>query len=225
MGTLQEGKRLFSLKRWDLALNELSDINTDNLNEDEKIELSYYLGLSYIKLERYDDGLLHLEQVVTAGTNNLWVSQCRMTLAYVYSMTKRYKLAEFELGQLLKNGIESVQVYTTLAYAAYGQRNYPGAVSLYEKALELDANNATAINGIGYILVDSGIDVLRGLRFCKKAVELKPQNPAYLDSLGWAYLKIGDIPEARTWLRRALDLAPYSEEIRAHMKALIGEVK
>ena len=225
MGTLQEGKRLFNLKRWDLALNELLGVITDNLNDEEITEIAYYLGLSYTKLERYEEGLLHLEQVVTAGTNNLWASQCRMTLAYIYVVTERYKLAEYELSQLLKNGFESVQIYTTLAYAAYGQKNYEGAIGLYEKALDLDSNNATAINGIGYILVDANMDLMRGLRLCKKAVELKPQNAAYLDSLGWAYFKIGDVSEARSWLRRALDLAPTSEEIRGHMKTLIGDIK
>jgi len=225
VGTLQEGKRLFNLKRWDLALNELLGVITDNLNDEEITEIAYYLGLSYTKLERYEEGLLHLEQVVTAGTNNLWASQCRMTLAYIYVVTERYKLAEYELSQLLKNGFESVQIYTTLAYAAYGQKNYEGAIGLYEKALDLDSNNATAINGIGYILVDANMDLMRGLRLCKKAVELKPQNAAYLDSLGWAYFKIGDVSEARSWLRRALDLAPTSEEIRGHMKTLIGDIK
>jgi tetratricopeptide (TPR) repeat protein len=225
VGTLQEGKRLFNLKRWDLALNELLGVDSDNLGDEESTELSYYLGLSYTKLERYEDGLLHLEQVITADTNKLWVSQCRMTLAYIYVVTNRYKLAEFELGQLIKNGFESVQIYTTLAYAAYGQKKYNDAVELYEKALELDGNNATAINGIGFILIDTNLDLMRGLRFCRKAVDLKPQNPAYLDSLGWAYFKIGDVVEARTWLRRALDIAPHHEDIRNHMRILIGETK
>lgn len=225
MGTLQEGKRLFNLKRWDLARNELLEVNSDNLTSAETTELSYYLGLCYTKLEQYEDGLFHLEQVIAAESHAPWVRQCRMTLAYIYVVTNRYKLAEFELGQLLRNGLESAQIYTTLAYAAYGQKNYQGAVELYEKALELDGNNATAINGLGYILVDTDMDLMRGLRFCKKAVELKPQNPAYLDSLGWAYYKLGDAAEARTWLHRAIELAPHSEDIRNHMRVLVGETK
>ncbi|MDR0719361.1 MAG: tetratricopeptide repeat protein, partial [Treponema sp.] len=79
-------------------------------------------------------------------------------------------------------------------------------------------DNPTALNGLGYVLVDSGIDLLRGLRCCKKAVDLKPQNAAYLDSLGWAYYKNGDILEARTWLRRALEAAPAQKEIKEHLK-------
>jgi tetratricopeptide (TPR) repeat protein len=221
-GTLHEGKRLFNLKRWDLALQELLQVKVDSFSTRETTELAYYLGLCYTKLERYDDALLYLEQVITSGSDPLRICQCRMTLAYIYSTTKRSKMAEFELNQLLKNGFESVQIYTTLAYAAWSQKHYDRAIELYEKALDLDKNSATAMNGIGFILVDTDRDIRKGLRFCRKAVDQKPQNPAYLDSLGWAYFKNGELPEARIWLRRALELSPRQREIRNHIRILVG---
>jgi Flp pilus assembly protein TadD len=81
------------------------------------------------------------------------------------------------------------------------------------------------MNGIGYILVDTDRDVMRGLRLCRKAVDKRPQNAAYLDSLGWAYYKSGNSPEARVWVRRALDLAAGQEEIRRHMRIIIEDMK
>jgi tetratricopeptide (TPR) repeat protein len=224
-GCLAEGKRLFALKRWDLALKEFVQVKTDNFTPGENTELAYYLGLCYTKLDRFDDGLLYLEQVITAGSDPLRVYQCRMTLAYIYVITHRSRLAEFELGQLVKNGFASSQIYTTLAYAAWVQKNIVKALEMYEKALEIDGNNTTAMNGIGYILADTDRDVMRGLRLCRKAVDKKPQNAAYLDSLGWAYHKSGNSPEARVWLRRALDLAPGQEEIRRHMRIVVEDMK
>jgi tetratricopeptide (TPR) repeat protein len=222
-GTLQEGIRLFNLRRWELALQEFLQIKTENFSTEENTELAYYLGLCYTKLERYEDALLYLEQVITAGSDTLRVCQCRMTLAYIYAVTKRSKLAEFELNQLVKNGFKSAQIYTTLAYTAWTQKRYTEAVDLYEKALELDESNSTALNGIGYVLVDTNMDIPRGLRFCRKAVDRNPRNAAYLDSLGWAFFKNGEIPEARVWLRRALDLSPQQREIRNHMRIVVGE--
>jgi tetratricopeptide (TPR) repeat protein len=221
-GSLNEGIRLYRLKRWDLALAELLSVNTGRLGPEENGELAYYLGLCYTKLEQYDDALLFLEQVVTSGKDLLRSYQCRMTLAYIYVITKRTKLAEFELRRLAHNGFESAQLYTTLAYASWAQKHYKQAVDYYEKALDLDGNNATALNGLGFILVDTDMDLLRGLRCCKKAVDLKPQNPAYLDSLGWAYFKNGELLEARTWLRRAVEAAPERIEIKAHFKTVTG---
>jgi tetratricopeptide (TPR) repeat protein len=222
-GVLMEGARLFRLKQWEPALRELLAVNGEHIGAGEQSELAYFLGLCYTKLARYDDALLYLEQVVTSGHDILRVYQCRMTLAYIYVITGRIKMAEFELKRLQRGGFESPQLYNTLAYAAWTQSRFKNAVELYEKALDIDANNTTAMNSMGFILADAGIDVMRGLRLCRKAVDHKPQSPAYLDSLGWAYFKSGELVEARTWLRRALDLAPNEKDIREHLKTVTGE--
>jgi tetratricopeptide (TPR) repeat protein len=221
-GSFDEGLRFFKLSRWEIALAEFLKTDTDGFSDEENAELAYYMGLCYTKLERYDDALLYLEQVTTASPDPLRLYQCRMTLAYIYVITNRYKLAEFELGRLAGNGFESVQMYTTFAFAAWSQRQFQKAIDYYEKALELDENNTTALNGLGYILVDSDLDTVRGLRLCRKAVDKKPQNAAYLDSLGWAYYKNREITEARTWLRRAMELAPHHKDIRTHMKIVVA---
>lgn len=225
VGTLQEGIRLFNMKRWDLALQEFLEAHSRVNPEDELLgtDLAYYLGLCYTKLGQFDEALIYLEQVVTGAQDAIRVNQCRMTLAYIYVITKRAKMAESELDRLAETGFESVQVYTILAYTAWADRQYQKAVDLYKKALQIDNNNATAINGLGYILVDTAMDTQNGLLFCKKAVDMNPKNPSYLDSLGWAYFKNGNHKEAVNWLRRALDLAPQQKEIRNHIKIVAGE--
>ena len=221
-GTIQEGIRLYRLKRWDNSLREFQSVDTEKIRPEENSELAYYMGLCYTKLEKYDDALLYLEQVVTSGHDPFRIYQCRMTLAYIYVITKRSKLAEFELHRLANNGFESVQLYVTLAYAAWTQKHNSEAIDYYEKALDLDSANTTALNGLGFILADTGTDPIRALRCCKKAVDLKPQNPAYLDSLGWAYYKSGDILEARTWIHRAAAAAPGEKDIQEHLRIVTG---
>lgn len=222
-GSLNEGVRLYRLKRWELALDELLRVKTDRFSAEENTELAYYLGLCYTKLERYDDALLYLEQVVTSGQDILRIYQCRMALAYIYVITKRSKMAEFELKRLSNSGFESAQLFSTLAYAAWSQKRNKQAVEYYEKALDVDGQSTTALNGLGYILADADIDPVRGLKCCKKAVDLRPQNAAYLDSLGWAYYKNGELLEARTWLRRAVEAAPEQKVIKEHLRMVTGE--
>ena len=220
---LKEGMRLFLLKRWDPALKALLLVDAEGFTAEERSELAYYLGLCCTKLERYDDALLYLEQVVTTGSDMLRAYQCRMTLAYIYIITGRIKLAELELKRLHNAGFESTSLYNTMAYASYSQKRFKTAIEYYEKALDLDKDNATALNSMGYILADTGLDAMRGLRCCRRAVELYPENAAYLDSLGWACYKNRELSEARGLLRKAIDAAPQEREIREHYRIITGE--
>jgi tetratricopeptide (TPR) repeat protein len=220
---IQKGIDVFRMKNWNTALKEFLSVDTSGFNNDEKMELAYYLGLCYTKLEKYEEALTYLEQVVTSGNDILRIFQCRMTLAYIYVITKRIRMAVYELNRLQSSGLESPLLYNTLAYAAWAQKQYKNSIDLYEKTLEIDSNNTTAMNSMGYILADTGMDVVRALRLCKKAVDAKPESAAYLDSLGWAYYKSGEVVEARTWLRRALEIAPNEKEIKRHFKIVSGE--
>ncbi|MDR2516438.1 MAG: tetratricopeptide repeat protein [Spirochaetaceae bacterium] len=222
-GSLAEGKRLYTLRRWDSSLHELLNVDANKLDPTENAELAYYIGLVHTKMGRYDEGLVNLEQVITAGNDPLRICQCRLAMAYIYVVTGRAQLAEFELRQLIKKGFESAQIYTTMAYAAWLQKNNDRAVELYEKALDLDQHNTTAMNGLGFVLVDANIDLYRGLRYCRQAAERKPTNAAYLDSLGWAYYQCGDMGEARQWLRRAQEIAPHNDDIKKHMRKAFRE--
>jgi len=220
---LYEGKRLFHMKRWENALKEFQLVDVNKVDASEQAELAYYLGLCYTKLERYDEAVLYLEQVVTAGNDPLRSYQCRMTLALIYIRTNRAKLAEFELKRLKNAGFESAPMYNAMAYAAYTQKRYRQAIDYYEKTLEIDINNATAMNSMGFILVDRGFDTVKGLALCRRAVDIRPKNAAYMDSLGWAYYKCGEKTEARNWLQKAMDSAPKENQILEHFRIVTGE--
>jgi tetratricopeptide (TPR) repeat protein len=219
---LHQGKRFFHQGRWEDALKEFQLVDVINIDAQEQAELAYYLGLCYTKLERYDEAVLYLEQVVTAGHNPLRSYQCRITLALIYIKTNRAKLAEFELKRLRNAGFESAAMYNAMAYSAYIQKRYRQSIEYYERALELDLNNATAMNSMGFILADRGFDTIKGLMLCRKAVEIRPKNAAYMDSLGWAYYKCGDKAEASSWLQKAMACAPRENEIREHFRIVTG---
>ncbi len=217
--SMKDGIRQYRSAQYEDALVSLLAVPAGNPETNH--ELAYYIGLCYARLKRHDDALVYLEQVVTADTDLARVYQCRMVLSIVYTLTGRTRLADFELRKLIDAGYESPQVFCSLGYIAYEQSDAESAVDWYEKALSLDAENSTALNGLGYVLADSGRDLTRALTMCKKAVDIQPDNAAYLDSLGWVYYKLGLDAEARTYTRRAREKAPDNRVIGVHLSEVM----
>ena len=214
---ISEAARLVASRDWRGALDVLRGAE---LGEGQQFEAAYLFGICHARLGEWDDALLYLEQVVAGGLDSGRERQCRMTLAYVYTLTGRHKLAEYELERLRESGSESAQVYAFLGYSAWAQGKSSDGIRWYAKALELDPENANALNGMGYLLACEGKEGARALTFCRKAVDKAPENPAYLDSLAWAYFKLGFLEEARDHIKRALLRMPGASEIREHARAM-----
>ncbi len=219
---LKGGLRYLHLKNYRSALEEFLLVEED---PSDSHDLSYYLGICYTNLEKYDEALLYLEQVVTSHTDILLVYQCRLILSYIYSITGRYKLAEFELRELLNAGFESAQIYGTFSYITYSQKLVDKSLEYLRKAAELEPDNPNVLNSLGYILANEGIDSEESILSCKKAVKIKNEYPAYLDSLGWAYFKAGKNAEALVYLRQAFTLSGSNKIITAHLRTVIDETK
>ena len=216
---LKEGIKLYQSRKYSEALAfflALPPDSTDNL------ELAYFIGLCYARLNKYDEALLYLEQVVTNGTDVEKIKQCRLSLAVIYSLTNRSRMAEFELSKLMEDGYNTEQVQCANGYVAWYRNEIDKSIACYEKVLDKNPENATALNGLGYILASTGKDLTKALFLCKKAVDTNPESSAYLDSLGWVYFKLGLLKEAKTFVKRALEKNPDNEEIKSHYQEILS---
>jgi len=219
--TLHEGISLYNKKNYTGALTFFLSLPEDL--ECDPVELAYFIGLCYTKLNRMDDALLYLEQVVTASEETSETSdrvlQCRYLLAVIYCMSGRKRLADFELNKLLETGYKSASVYSSLAYVAWEQGDVQKCIDYYNKALIEDEMNPTALNGLGYVLANEEKDLTMALTYCKKALSMAPESAACLDSMGWVYFKMGLYSEARKYLEKAHKADITSSIIAEHLKA------
>ena len=81
---LKEGIKLYQSRKYSDALAFFLALPPDS---SDNIELAYFIGLCYARLNKYDEALLYLEQVVTNGTDFDRIKQCRLSLAVIYSQT------------------------------------------------------------------------------------------------------------------------------------------
>ncbi len=215
---LAKGISLYVQKKYTDALTFFLSLPDDS--GADNIELAYYIGLCYARLEKYDDSLMYLEQVVTGGKDYRRVLQCRYLLAIIYVKSGRKRLADFELNKLLETGYKTADVLASLAFICWENHDIDKALDYYSQSLEKDADNVTALNGMGYVLAEEGRDLTRALGCCKKALENAPGNAACLDSLGWVYYKLGLLEEAGKYLGQAQKKFPHNKEIKNHINSL-----
>ena len=120
-------------------------------------------------------------------------------------------------------GLQSLPEDTRLLYARAllndDLNHIDAAVADLRHVLDLKPNDADAMNALGYTLADRTADQKEALSLIEKALVLKPDEPAIMDSLGWVQYRLGRFDEAVTHLRTA-----YAKQPDAEIAAHLGEV-
>ena len=91
------------------------------------------------------------------------------------------------------------------------------AEKLLRQMLANDPTNARVLNHLGYLLANRGDQLDEAITLVKKALDADPDRPEYLDSLGWAYFKRGEMNEAVKYLALAADKLPANSEVQDHL--------
>jgi Flp pilus assembly protein TadD len=73
------------------------------------------------------------------------------------------------------------------------------------------------LNYLGYSYVDQNKNLDEALGMIRKAVELRPDDGYIVDSLGWAYYRLGKFDDAVLNLERAIKLRPEDATINDHL--------
>ena len=77
------------------------------------------------------------------------------------------------------------------------------SIEYLEKALELKPDYDDALNHLGYMWAEKGKNLPKARAMIEQALKAEPENPAYMDSMGWVLFKLGKHPEALDWLLKA----------------------
>ncbi|MGV6858751.1 MAG: tetratricopeptide repeat protein [bacterium] len=129
----------------------------------------------------------------------------------------RLLLAE---GQILR---DADQLRQGIAFYTEGLKQYPGNIDLLyargmmaedidrldmleadmKAILKKEPDNSTALNALGYTLADKTERYEEALEYIKKALALKPDDPAVLDSMGWVQYRLGHFDKAVAYLQKA----------------------
>ena len=176
------------------------------------------LALNLDTLDRTDEAKASLEKLIAANPNDL---EAIMALGNVLRGRKQFA----ECADVYSKGIDTIgkpeksnwMIYYFRGICFERAKQWPKAEADLKKSLELFPDQPHVLNYLGYSWIDQGINLDEGMRMIKRAVEQRADDGYIVDSLGWAYYRLGNIEEAVKHLERAIELKPEDPTINDHL--------
>ena len=204
-----------SAKKYDLEMQALDQIKPDSpLWPNAQIQNAFALN----SMERVDDAKALLEDLAAKDPKDVRPLDA---LGNILRAHERYGEARDYYTRALKLIPKPTKDNWTLFYSRgvcnERMKDWPAAEADFKEALALSPEESLVLNYLGYSWVDQGQNLKQAMDYIRKAVKLKPDDGYYVDSLGWAYYRLGNLPAAVENLERAVELKPDDPIINDHL--------
>ncbi len=184
-----------------------------------EIEPTFYDGLMHLgfllyRQKEFDQAIPHLAEAVRLQPTKA-DPYLLLGLANLQAQYHEKALAAFQEG--VRRHPSNADLHFNLGTAYDKLDKFESVVESMETTLRLDPKHADALNYLGYSYADRGIQIDKAVELTKRAVALKPDNGYYIDSLGWAFFKMGRLDDALKEINRAISLVGDDPVIFEHL--------
>jgi tetratricopeptide (TPR) repeat protein len=205
-----------TLKKPELAIKAYERIPANSpLHRNAAIQMAANLD----SLDRADEAKKHLRELITENPQD---SEAIMALGTVLRAHKEFA----ECAEVYTKAVDLLPTPATksnwLVFYFRGicyerAKQWPKAEADLKKALELFPDQPHVLNYLGYSWIDQGVNLDEGMDMIKRAVAARSDDGYIVDSLGWAYYRLGNYEEAVKQLERAIELKPQDPTINDHL--------
>ena len=154
--------------------------------------------------DRFDKAVAQLKTLIAEKPDRI---DAALTLADLMRGKERFADAvsayDIAVSRLKKPDERFWPIYFGRGISLERIKQWPKAEADMKKALELSPDQPYVLNYLGYSWIDQGINLDEGMKMLKRATELRPDDGAVTDSVGWAYYRLGQFNDAVEWLERA----------------------
>jgi tetratricopeptide (TPR) repeat protein len=204
-----------SLKKPELAIKVYERVPASSaLHRNAAIQMAANLD----SLDRADEAEKHLEGLIKQRPDDM---EAIVALGNVLRGRKKFA----ECANVYSKGVAGIPnpekanwvlfYFRGICYER--SKQWPKAEADLKKALALYPEQPHVLNYLGYSWIDQGANLDEGMEMIKKAVQQRPDDGYIVDSLGWAYYRIGNYEEATKQLERAIELKPEDPTINDHL--------
>jgi tetratricopeptide (TPR) repeat protein len=169
-------------------------------------------------IERTDEAKTRLQKLIQERGDDL---EAIMALGNIMRARKQYE----ECATLYTKGIDTLKTDEKSNWVLFyfrgicneRSKKWAAAETDLKKALELYPDQPHVLNYLGYSWIDQGVNLDEGMKMIRRAVDQRPDDGYIVDSLGWAYYRIGNYEDATKHLERAVELRPDDPTINDHL--------
>lgn len=195
----------------------LSRIDTSN-DPDRKIQIQRQIAQLQVSAGHPDEAIRILETIIDAKQN----VDAQIQIGDIYRSQDDFKnaLKAYNKAYDFLGGTITAK-YWDLSFARgmtnERLKNWDQAEKDLQTALLFEPDQPYVLNYLGYSWADQGINLDKAAEMIEKAVRLKPDDGAIVDSLGWIYFRMGQYDKAVATLEKAIQLAPTEPELNDHL--------
>ena len=176
------------------------------------------LGLNLADLDRHDEAIKHLKALLEKHPDDM---RAYLALGGVYASKEDFRSAadlyDKAVARLKEPKPADWNIFYQRGIAYERLKEWPKAEPNFRKALELNPDQPQVMNYLGYSWVDMNRNLKEGLAMIQKAVDLRPSDGYIVDSLGWAYYRLGRYDDAVREMERAVSLKPEDPVLNDHL--------
>jgi tetratricopeptide (TPR) repeat protein len=202
-------------KQYDRAIDWYEEVHVSDYQFDARLRIADMLGLS----GKTDEAIEHLDAMLKGSQSNGSLVRIYVAKGELLRMARRYE----EAMAVFNTALGIIPGNSDLLYARALVAERLGRIDQLEADLKFilktEPDNAHALNALGFTLADQTDRFEEAYDYLKRAIEIMPDDPAIIDSLGWVQYRMGNYDEAESLLRTALSRFE-DAEIAAHL----GEV-
>ena len=200
------------------ALAQFSSV----ISGSERLLAQEYMVRLYADQALYSEAISRLNQLLAKTEND---QQLRLYLlkARILDSQGHSDQAHQLLNTLLDDAPDNIDLRYQRAMITESLGKLDAMEADLRHILQLDPNNAMALNALGYTLANRTDRHIEALQLIEQANQLLPDNPAILDSLGWALYRLGKLEDSLHYLEKAWKLYP-DAEVAAHLGEVLWAV-
>lgn len=176
------------------------------------------IAINLDTLDKTDEAKARLEKLIQTSPRDL---EAIMALGNILRARKQFD----QCSEVYTKGIDTITSEQKSDWVMFyfrgicneRSKKWPAAEKDLKKALELYPDQPHVLNYLGYSWIDQGINLDEGMSMIRRAVDQRPDDGYIVDSLGWAYYRIGNYEDAVKHLERAVELRPDDPTINDHL--------